>query len=414
MASIFCCMGMGMTSCSNDVVNSSKVSISALPDGMENAVLSNAKITLKNVSTGETKIINKDGQINSGRFDLDVIDGIYNFAIEADITYTENDKEVNTKVRASKENVEIVGGAMELDLKDILYIYQADSPSGLVIAEIFFTGTETPENKQYNGDKYFKIYNNSNEVLYADGMAIAETSLQTINGYKDYLEKETQTDDRSSKTPIQALYRIPGNGTEHPVKPGEFLLIVDNAKNHKEANVNSFDLSKADFEWYDESNNPNFLDIDNPDVPNLDKIYCYTFTIWGPHNRGFHSYLLVDLGTDEKFNKDQFLQDNVYQYSYIYEYPGGSFTSNDNAYFVNNKDIVDAVNLSIESEFVKINIDKSLDQGWTYCGRVNKDTSRYGKSVRRKVLGGQTLKDTNDSSVDFLAEQTADPTYSFK
>ena len=37
------------------------------------------------------------------------------------------------------------------------------------------------------------------------------------------------------------------------------------------------------------------------------------------------------------------------------------------------------------------------------------DKTRYGKSVRRKVLSGKTLQDTNDSSVDFLPEQPADP-----
>ncbi len=41
------------------------------------------------------------------------------------------------------------------------------------------------------------------------------------------------------------------------------------------------------------------------------------------------------------------------------------------------------------------------------------DKTRYGKCVRRKVLSGKTLQDTNDSSVDFLPAQKADPYFKF-
>ena len=65
------------------------------------------------------------------------------------------------------------------------------------------------------------------------------------------------------------MYAIPGNGKDYPVQPGKSLLICDKAIDHREANSNSFDLSNADFEWYDDSDkNP---DIDNPQVTNLDK-----------------------------------------------------------------------------------------------------------------------------------------------
>ena len=61
----------------------------------------------------------------------------------------------------------------------------------------------------------------------------------------------------------------------------------------------------------------------------------------------------------------------------------------------------------------------SLDLGWTYCGSVDQDASRYGKSVRRKVAsttadGIVLLQDTNNSAADFEAEAKADPFYIFK
>jgi hypothetical protein len=50
-----------------------------------------------------------------------------------------------------------------------------------------------------------------------------------------------------------------------------------------------------------------------------------------------------------------------------------------------------------------------LDKGWTYCGKVDSDATRYGKSVRRKALsttsnGKKILKDTNNSTLDFSPE----------
>ena len=53
----------------------------------------------------------------------------------------------------------------------------------LVIAEIFFTGTTTPENEQYSGDQYIRLYNNSDDTVYADGVAILESAFMTVDDY---------------------------------------------------------------------------------------------------------------------------------------------------------------------------------------------------------------------------------------
>lgn len=52
---------------------------------------------------------------------------------------------------------------------------------------------------------------------------------------------------------VDFIFVIPGSGQDHPVQPGESLLLALDASNHTEANPNSFDLSVADFEFYDES-----------------------------------------------------------------------------------------------------------------------------------------------------------------
>ena len=223
----------------------------------------------------------------------------------------------------------------------------------LVIAEIFFTGTTTPENEQYSGDQYIRLYNNSDDTVYADGVAILESAFMTVDDY-------TYTPDIMSEYfSADAVYVIPGDGDDHPVAPRTSIIICDQALDHREANPNSFDLSGADFEWYDDSPNPNFLDTDNPDVPNLDKWYSYTATVWSLHNRGFRSYAIARMET----SKEEFLANNLYTYNYELVVPGyDPFPMDGEAYKVPNEWIIDAVNLSISSMFQQICTDPSLDR----------------------------------------------------
>lgn len=54
-----------------------------------------------------------------------------------------------------------------------------------IIEEIFFTGTLRASNKQYYGDDYVKIYNNTDRILYADGLALVESKFISTEKY-DY------------------------------------------------------------------------------------------------------------------------------------------------------------------------------------------------------------------------------------
>ncbi|MDL2296457.1 DUF4876 domain-containing protein [Bacteroidales bacterium OttesenSCG-928-B11] len=392
-------MGLTFFSCKKDPLVS-KVTVSCtMPDGYSDAMLSSIVLKTKNVSTGKTTS-NSFATAADNKYELTLNEGLYDFTLEAKIQVELDGVMRAVSVRGYTESVKVTGETCSASIK----LFIVETSEGFVIAEIFFTGTQTPEGKQYVGDTYFRIYNNSDEVQYADGLVIAESDFLTVSKYN------YSPDIMSQAMAVSAVYRVPGNGTDYPVQPGKSILICDNAIDHRSANSNSFDLSSADFEWYDESTNPNFADIDNPAVTNLDKIYCYTATIWVPHNRGFKSYALARF----KESKETFLRDYVYNYSYDLVTAAGTFPMTGDCYKIPNEWILDAVNLSVESEFEWIVTDPSLDMGWTYCGKIDRDQNRYGKSVRRKVdyttaEGIVKLKDTNNSSEDFAAEQTADP-----
>ena len=83
----------------------------------------------------------------------------------------------------------------------------------------------------------------------------------------------------------------------------------------------------------------------------------------------------------------------------------GTFPMSQTSYKLPNKWIVDAVNCSVEAKYAWNVTSPELDRGWTYCGTMDKDKSRYFHSVRRKMLylkdGRPVLKDTDNSTEDF-------------
>ncbi|MGP1624689.1 DUF4876 domain-containing protein [Prevotella koreensis] len=284
--------------------------------------------------------------------------------------------------------------------KDIIETAEFDVPVGsqtLVISEIFFTGTTTPEGKQYSDDQYVKIGNNSNETLYLDGYAFAETAFLSVDK-QDYTPNIM-----ADTTTIDAIYIFPGNGQDYPIAPGEEVLIAVNAINHKEVNPKSFDLSNANFEFYDESDNPNFQDSDNPNVTNMVNWYDYSKSYWSMHNRGFKSYVLAK----PEVNMNEYVSGYKYTYTYIFSFNGNSYPMSGDGYKLPNSWITDAVGLSVASEWEWNVFAPTLDSGWAHCGSVDHDKSRYGLSVIRKKNEEGKWIDTNNSSEDFISDAIA-------
>lgn len=276
-----------------------------------------------------------------------------------------------------------------------------------VIEEIYFTGTALPETgspDKYQGDQYIKIRNNTDEDLYADGMLLILQSsvLSNMEG-----EIPVAVDFREEYCAGRAFYAIPGSGRDVPVKAGESLIIVNNAQNHLESNPDSWDATTADFEWYDESSNENFLDTDNPAVPNLDKWYAQTLTVHSLHNRGTYGIAIAmpPAGT----TGEQFLQDHPIGdgYYYIFHSPNGSdYEMPIKGYFVPNEWVLDAVNTGGRNTFGMAPWGTSLDAGYTWCGTEDSDPDRFNKSVIRKTGADGKLVDTNNSSNDFTPNTT--------
>lgn len=383
MLSVSLALMMGLGACKKTKIEKTTALTvqTKLPNTLENVVLKSAKLTFSEVNSGA---VTTSETFTSDKFTITLPEGAYNIVLEGNIEHLANGEKITSKVRALKEAVIITGGTASVDLS--MFLYKGEE--NFVIKEVFFTGTVTPEGKAYNGDKYFIIYNNTDKLLYADSLMIAESTFLTTTK-RIYTPDVMATDFTAS-----SIVMIPGNGKTYPVQAGKSIVIANNAINHLEYNANSVNLTSADFELTLLSS----INVDNPQVKDLDNISGFMTM----HNRGFKSYVIAKM----KSSVSEFLTSKAYTYTYVNSAGG---TTSGNGFKIPNTWVLDAVNLSVASEFNWILTSPELDMGWTFSGKVDSDATRFGKSVLRKVLsttpgGRQILQDTNNSKDDFNPE----------
>ncbi len=386
LSTICLILGLFAASCDDSLsgsIDATEVTVSvAMPSDFPEVAVEGEKISFRNIASGRTSRFVPGESIK-------LIAGMYDVAYEASATLPNG---AASTFRASQQSVIVSGASCSIALNAYCIIDAGD----LIVSEIFFSGTLQRSGNQYYGDDYVKLYNNTDRVIYADGLTFFETKFLTT-------EKRDYTPDiMDEAVTVQALYTIPGSGHDHPVAPGEYLLLADTGIDHRIVNPNSFDLSHADFEWYDISTKPNNLDIDGPTVDNLNKWYCYTQSFFLLHNRGFKSYGIARIPVE----RETYLRDYLYSFDYEIVSAAGTFPMSGTAYKLPNEWIVDIVNCSVESKYAWNLCAPSLDSGWTHCGTIDKDKKRYFRAVRRKLLhinesGNPVLKDTNNSSADF-------------
>jgi len=366
----------------------SKVSITiSLPDDAIPAGKDNYVIKLTNIATGRTQ---SDTTDIIGEVTLNVEEGVYNVEVSGQKTLTTNvvdgiSQQTYTQtvdIRGLLEKSLVKGSQIALSVP----LQIAQKGNGFVIQEIYFSGSTTPANGSYYQDQYIEIYNNSDSVLYADGLSIVESnhlSGTAISEYTNY----------PNDLIVGAIYTIPGDGKTYPVQPGKSIVIASLGINHKLANANSpVDLSKADFEWYDSGK-----DVDVPEVPNMIRNFCYSNTIWVLHVKGYHAYAI--------FKAPGNYTDFITQNTVSVQTASGTSISRIK---IPNSLLYDGVELGAVGAIGSKSLSSSIDVSYTYC-----NASYNGKSVRRKVLkrenGRVILQDTNNSAKDFIPNTTPKP-----
>ena len=264
-----------------------------------------------------------------------------------------------------------------------------------VIKEFYFAGSRTPAGKSYYADQYIEIFNNTDEVRYADGISVFEhessgTGVNTWESIKDTIVG-------------QMIWTIPGNGKQYPVQPGRSILIAQDGINHRnDPNGNPLspvNLGNADFEFYVPTKTNK--DIDSPTVANMLDDYLSNPNISEIAFRvqGGSALVIAKLPGNSETERKAYIARNLVVKTSV----SGSAA----VYYpkIANKYVIDAVEtVEDEAHAIYKRLPANIDAGYTYI-----TTGSYsGKCIRRKVkeiVSGRVIyQDTNNSTDDFLKD----------
>ncbi len=358
------------------------------PEGVSEQAITSAVVNFKELNSGVTYTLNPIAD-RLGAVPV----GIYDYEGTVTITATADDGTPATKT------LRVVGNSVSItEPSSIRLDWFFSNPGGsLVFKEIYASGSPNATATGGLRDSYFLIYNNSDQVIYADGIGIVESAF--VNERASTYEILTAENDRNRNFTAATIWVIPGNGTDYPLQPGESLKIVDQAIDWSAQVAGAINHTDADFEWYDD----NAQDTNNPSVADLDKWYCYSNTIWILSNQCNRSYAIV------RFPSGMTSQQYLAQYhgGYDFVHTTGVEMHNDKAYLIPNDWILDGVNLGIGETYVHGALGASVDLSYAAISDVAKDPNRFGKVFRRRVAtvtadNREILMDTNDSKADFL------------
>lgn len=382
-----------VTACTDDdnQVKQSEVTVDVrLPEDYEELSRDSILVVLKNSSTG----VSYSGKTGSeGTVKLTVEEGIYDIS-----------GSVEKQSDASQgETLVFQGGTSGTSVSGIVWTHRLQLQLSArnkewLFREIYITASKTTAGKNYQKDRYFAIYNNTDKVLDASGLSIGETYQTTAakNPLQNPADWKQFWPDR---VVVGSIYTVPGDKPTL-IQPGGNLVLADLAVNHtlpEYQSTSKADLSKANYEWYDESNN---TDSDVPEVPNMLVTYN-SANIWIPNSQGNKSYVIFK--ADDQ-TLEQLLQDN--HITNVLKPNGKDYYD---TYAVPVKYIYDGVEFSSNSASIADKaLPNSIDAGFTYSTGLGS-----GTVVRRKVArwdGDRAiLQDTNDSTADFEADKEPQP-----
>lgn len=361
------------------------------PEGFKTKQAENVWVFVKNNDSDRTD----SAQTNNagGVIFEDLNGGVYTISAMVSLTKSEVEAltgiEKELQLNASENSVSIVADqTVNLELKGARI-------GDLVFKEIYYTGSKTPSGKTYFSDQYYEIYNNSTDVIYADGLCLGVASAWMYKPSVNVFLKEYP-----DQTAVESFWYVPGNGKDHPIKPGESIIIAQDGINHKTdslGNPNSpVDLSNADWETYVPRDDNK--DIDQPSVPNLELGFINYFAYdWLTSVFG-SAYLIFRIDGDIK----EYVEKN--------KVPRPSSSSKFRYVLIANDKIIDGVQAyKDDSETSMPKLHTVIDAGFTF----DPEGTYTGKCVRRKVkavYGGRTIyQDTNNSTEDFLHSQECKP-----
>lgn len=254
----------------------------------------------------------------------------------------------------------------------------------LVIRELYYSGSPGVGGNHYFSDQFIDLYNNSTEVIYADGLCVGDAHGPA--GRINPGTMPTPFGGDADHVYLESVWQVPGSGRDHPIAPGGHLVIAHDGAPHQPDS--RLDLSDADWETFNER--ADGRDVDSPTVPNLRRVVF---------NGGFDWLLPVFGASVVVFRVDDV--DSLERVR-VPGYPGPRVRLPSAAVL----DAVDALMNEDSGRYKRLPV--SLDRGSTHVSGTY-----TGESVRRRVVatidGRAIVQDTDDSTEDFEVAATPAP-----
>ena len=385
--------------------------------------LEGLQISIKNLETGLVEYANtdKDGkavfkEISSGTYDIAVK---REFTVEEYRSLTGEQEDTKVVFNAGETNYKIKTNAGNYKLSMTL---KKGINSPWVIKQLYYAGSNLYDGASLR-DNFFEIYNNTGQVLYADGLyfMFVYGRMSTTYRREDLLQPSGQFDWTkavgTAPAPAnanedflyaQAIYRFPGNGTDYPVQPGSGLVVARSAINHKMPFTNkhgtvyvvnkpelTVDLSGADFEvittpYLEPGAYESLIDIPTPGKTSLLVIQRFA-TAMMMDNIGRIGYAIFKTSEDvSKWPKYAEVKETAIEGKTLYTQ-------------IPKKYILDAVETqpSTPDRRLPKKLSPELDAGFGFVPGGSYSSQALMRKVDRVENGRRILKDTNNSTEDF-------------
>ena len=261
-------------------------------------------------------------------------------------------------------------------------VVSASASTALVFKEIHYNASKAVGSAtgRYLKDTFFEIYNNSETVVYADGLCLGDPLSYKVFDFSDKLP--------NAKDYIfigTYVWQVPGSGTDYPVAPGESIVIAASAIDHTKS-AESLDLSTAEFECICDK----YKDKGGQtDANAVNMILACTIKETGLGNQfgRFTDGAWAIFFPSVPLRKDgQYLESN-HSMNFGLE--------------VLKSDVLDAVDfLKTENPDDK-RLEPELDAGWLKCETTGGNQSVVRKIASTREDGSIVLQDTNNTSEDF-------------
>lgn len=315
----------------------------------------------------------------------DLIPGIYDIQISGK---AEDEYHIEYNLGGGQDKVLILG-----DNELLEYNVEAMAQKFLLFKELYYSGCRMPNGvSPWFRDQYYEIYNNGKDTTYLDGLHFAHLHPHTATS-KMPLWPESDGD---KYVYSQWVWKIPGEGTDYPLAPGESVILSQWAVDQRielhnpEVPVNNF---LSDFEFMIE--NPSYPE---GRAPNMELVFFEGYN----HSGKSKQYLTTARGA--AFVIFQIPEDEIYDPVNDVNMKTQDLSASSTKYYakIPREYIQDAVEAGDNVSMIQYKrMPIALDAGMTTVG-----AQYIGKSVSRKVKGYNEdgtpiLQDTNNSTNDF-------------